>query len=125
MGGRGSHPLGWTALALVVVAYAHVILVLAGAGLALAIAVRILTAAPGRVLVDRVMARQDRRERSGRDATATTRPTTRFVAKRARGRSVRRAGLGRQEGRAGADHAVRARSPGRITARKGGARCVS
>ncbi len=74
MGGRGSHPLGWTALALVVVAYAHLILVLAGAGLMLAIAARILTAAPGRVLVDRLMARRDRRERSGRDATAATRP---------------------------------------------------
>lgn len=74
MGGRGSHPLGWTALALVVVAYAHLILVLAGAGLMLAIAARILTAAPGRVLVDRLMARHDRRERSGRDATATKRP---------------------------------------------------
>ena len=45
MGGHGSHPLGWTVLALVVVAYAHVILELAGAGLALAIAARIMTAA--------------------------------------------------------------------------------
>ena len=32
MGGHGSHPLGWTVLALVVVAYAHVILELAAAG---------------------------------------------------------------------------------------------
>ena len=107
------------------VAYAHLILVLAGAGLMLAIAARILTAAPGRVLVDRLMARRDRRERSGRDATRRHAAETRFVAKRARGRPVRRAGLGRQEGRAGADRAVCVRSPGRITARKGGARCVS
>ena len=54
MGGRGSHPLGWTALALVMVAYAHLILVLAGAGLMLAIAARILTALPGGCSLDRL-----------------------------------------------------------------------
>ncbi len=68
MRGHGSHPLGWTMLALVVVAYAHVILELAAAGLALAIAARIMTAAPWRVLVDRVTSSHDRRGRRGRDA---------------------------------------------------------
>jgi hypothetical protein len=54
-------------LALVVVAYAHVILELAAAGLALAIAARIMTAAPWRVLVDRVASSYDRRGRRGGD----------------------------------------------------------
>ena len=72
MGGRGPQPLGWTALAVVVIAYAHVILELAGAGLALALAARIVTAAPWRMLVDRVMARQPHRGRRGRDATGST-----------------------------------------------------
>ena len=65
MGGHGSHPLGWTVLALVVVAYAHVILELAAAGLALAIATRIMTGTPWRLLVDRVLSRYDRRGRRG------------------------------------------------------------
>ena len=73
MGGHGSHPLGWTVLALVVVAYAHAILELAAAGLALAIAARIMTGAPSRPLVARVMCRQDRRARRGSDAIATQR----------------------------------------------------
>ena len=65
MGGHGSHPLGWTVLALVVVAYAHVILELAG-GRAGA---RDRGAdpdrrTPWRVLVDRVMSRHDRRGRT-------------------------------------------------------------
>jgi hypothetical protein len=71
MGGHGSHPLGWTVLALVIVAYAHVILELAAAGLAIAIAARIMTAAPWRVLVDRVLSRYDRRGGRGHDAIAT------------------------------------------------------
>ena len=75
MGGHGSHPLGWTVLALVVVAYAHVILELAVAGLALAIAARIMTAAPWRVLVDWVLSRRDRRAGRGRNAIATAAPT--------------------------------------------------
>jgi hypothetical protein len=50
-GGHGSHPLGWTVVALVVSAYAHVILELAATGLALAIAGRIMIAAPWRMLV--------------------------------------------------------------------------
>ena len=70
MGGHGSHPLGWTVLALVVVAYAHVILELAAAGLALAIATRIMTGTPWRPLVDRVLARHDRRGGRGRNAIA-------------------------------------------------------
>jgi hypothetical protein len=68
MGGHGSHPLGWTMLALVVVAYAHVILELAAAGLALAIAARIMTAAPWRVLIHRVTSSCDPRGRRGRHA---------------------------------------------------------
>jgi len=71
MGGHGSHPLGWTVLALVVVAYAHVILELAAAGLALAVATRVATGAPPRMLADRAMSRYDRRERRGRDAIGT------------------------------------------------------
>jgi hypothetical protein len=75
MGGHGSHPLGWTVLALVVVAYPHVILELAAAGLALAIAARIMTAAPWRVLVDRVTSsygRQGRRNRAAVGATGSS-----------------------------------------------------
>jgi hypothetical protein len=68
MGGHGSHPLGWTVLALVVVAYAHVILELAAAGLALAIVARIMTASPWRVLVDRVTSSYGPRRRPDRDA---------------------------------------------------------
>jgi hypothetical protein len=68
MGGHGSHPLGWTVLALVVVAYAHVILELAAAGLALAIAARLMTASPWRPLVDRVTSSYGRRGRRDRDA---------------------------------------------------------
>jgi hypothetical protein len=68
MGGHGSHPLGWTVLALVVVAYAHVILELAAAGLALAIAARIMTAAPWRVLVDKVTSSNGWRRRRDRAA---------------------------------------------------------
>lgn len=75
MGGHGSHPLGWTVLALVVVAYAHVILELAGAALALAIATRIMTAASTRILIDRVMSRRHRRGHTGRDAIGIARPT--------------------------------------------------
>jgi hypothetical protein len=75
MGGHGSHPLGWTVLALVVVAYAHVILELAAAGLALAIATRVMTGTPWRVLVDRVLPRHDRRRGRGRDTIATSAPT--------------------------------------------------
>ena len=70
MGGRGSHPLGWTVLALVIVAYAHVILELAAAGLALAIAARVMTATPWRPLVDRVLSRHKRRRGRDRDAIA-------------------------------------------------------
>ncbi len=70
MGGHGSHPLGWTVLALVVVAYAHVILELAAAGLALAIATRVMTATPWRPLVDRALSRHDRLGRRGHDAIA-------------------------------------------------------
>lgn len=70
MGGHGSHPLGWTVLALVVAAYAHVILELATAGLALAIATRVMTATPWRPLVDRVLSRHDRLGRRGHDAIA-------------------------------------------------------
>ena len=65
MGGHGSHPLGWTVLALVVVAYAHVILELAAAGLAVAIATRVMTGTPWRALVDRVRSSYDRRGRRG------------------------------------------------------------
>jgi len=72
MGGHGSHPLGWTVLAVVVLAYAHVILELAAAGLALAIAARIMTAAPWRVLVDRVTSGYGRRRPRDRDAVAAT-----------------------------------------------------
>ena len=87
MGGHGSHPLGWTVLALVVVAYAHVILELAAAGFALAIATRIMTGAPSRPLVDRVMCRQDRRARRGSDAIATQRS---IIEAHASGREVDR-----------------------------------
>jgi hypothetical protein len=76
MGGHGSHPLGWTVLALVVVAYAHVILELAAAGLALAIAMRIMTGTPWRPLVDRVLSRYDRRGGRGRDAIAAPASTS-------------------------------------------------
>jgi hypothetical protein len=76
MGGHGSHPLGWTVLALVVVAYAHVILELAAAGLALAIAARIMTAAPWRVLIDRVTSGSGRRGRPGRDAVGAAGSTS-------------------------------------------------
>jgi hypothetical protein len=76
MGGHGSHPLGWTVLALVVVAYAHVILELAASGLALAIAVRVMTAEPWRVLVDRVRSCYDRRGRRGRDPVGATGSTS-------------------------------------------------
>ena len=72
MGGHGSHPLGWTMLALVVVAYAHVILELAAAGLALAIAARIMTAAPWRALVDRVTSSHHRRGRDAVGAAGST-----------------------------------------------------
>jgi hypothetical protein len=75
MGGHGSHPLGWTVLALVVVAYAHVILELAAAGLALAITARITTATPWQMLLDRMMSRHDPRARRSRDASATQRST--------------------------------------------------
>jgi hypothetical protein len=87
MGGHGSHPLGWTVLALVVVAYAHVILELAAAGLALAIAARIMTAAPWRVLVDRVTSNYGRRARRDRDAVGAARSTS---AASASGREVDR-----------------------------------
>ena len=73
MGGRGSHPFGWVALALVVVAYARVILELAGAALALAIAVRILTAVPWRPLAARMVSRGNRAVRRGTDEAATER----------------------------------------------------
>jgi hypothetical protein len=73
MGGHGSHPLGWTVLALVVVAYAHVILDLAAAGRALAIAARIMTAAPWRVLVEWVTSSYGRRGQRDRDAVGTQR----------------------------------------------------
>jgi hypothetical protein len=76
MGGHGSHPLGWTVLALVVVAYAHVILELAAAGLALAIAARIVTAAPWRALVDRLRSGQGARGRRTHSAMATPRLTS-------------------------------------------------
>jgi hypothetical protein len=76
MGGHGSHPLGWTVLALVVVAYAHVILEIAAAGLALAIATRVMTAAPWRVLVDRLTPSYDRRGRRRRDAIAAPASTS-------------------------------------------------
>jgi hypothetical protein len=69
MGGHGSHPLGWTVLALVVVAYAHVILETAAAALALAIATRIMIGAPWKTLVSRVMFWPDRRARRRRDRT--------------------------------------------------------
>jgi hypothetical protein len=72
MGAHGSHPLGWTVLALVVVAYAHVILELTAAGLALAIAARIMTAATWRSLVDRVTSSYDRRGRRDRAAVGAT-----------------------------------------------------
>jgi len=74
MGGHGSHPLGWTMLALVVVAYAHVILELAAAGLALAIAARVMTATPWRPLVDRVLSRYDQRGGRRREAIASPAP---------------------------------------------------
>ena len=116
MGGHGSHPLGWTVLALVVVAYAHVILELAAAGLALAIATRVMTGTPWRPLVDRVLSRHDRRGGRGRDAIATRRIDAWCV----RGSARRRSGC--QE-RLAADRRVeRARPrgtrplPGRITA---------
>jgi hypothetical protein len=76
MGGHGSHPVGWTVLALVVVAYAHVILELAAAGLALAIAARIMTAAPWRVLVDRATSSYDRRGQRDRDAVGAPATTS-------------------------------------------------
>ena len=76
MGGHGSHPLGWTMLALVVVAYAHVILELAAAGLALAIATRVMTGTPWGPLVDRVSTRHRRRGRRGRDAIAAAATTS-------------------------------------------------
>ena len=72
MGGHGSHPLGWTVLALVVVAYAHAIVELAAAGLALAIAARIMTDSPWRVLVDRMTSSYGRRRRRDRDAGGST-----------------------------------------------------
>jgi hypothetical protein len=74
MGGHGSHPLGWTVLALVVVAYAHVILEIAAAAVALAIAARIMTGAPWQTLVGWVMSWPDRRARRRRDATDSLRP---------------------------------------------------
>lgn len=73
MGGHGSHPLGWTVLALVLVAYVHVILELAAAGLALAIAARIMTAVPWSTFAERVMVRRVRRPRGGVDAPAAER----------------------------------------------------
>jgi hypothetical protein len=79
MGGHGSHPLGWAALALVVVAYAHVILELAAAALALAIAVRIMSAAPWQVVVEWVMSRHRRR---GRDAVSARRAMAEAPASR-------------------------------------------
>jgi hypothetical protein len=81
MGGHNSHPLGWTVLALVVVAYAHVILELAAAGLALAVAARIMTAAPWRVLVDRVTSGYAWRRRD-RAATGATRSSATSAAGR-------------------------------------------
>jgi hypothetical protein len=82
MGGHGSHPLGWTVLALVVVAYAHVILELAVAGLALAIATRVVTGTPWRPLVDRVLCRYDLRGGRGRDAIAAPTSAPRASAER-------------------------------------------
>ena len=75
MGGHGSHPLGWTVLALVVVAYAHVILELAAAGLALVIAARVMTATQWRLVVDRVLSRYGRPGGRGREAIAPPAPT--------------------------------------------------
>ena len=69
MGGHGSHPLGWAALALVVVAYAHVIFELALAALALAIAARVMTGAPWRSVVGWMTSRPDGRLRRRRDRT--------------------------------------------------------
>ena len=85
MGGHGTHPLGWTMLALVIVAYAHVILELAAAGLALAIATRIMTAAPWRVLVDRMTSTCGRRRRRDRDVVGPAGPKS---AASATGREV-------------------------------------
>jgi hypothetical protein len=108
MGGHGSHPLGWTVLALVVVAYAHVILELAAAGLALAIAARVMTAAPWRVLVDRVMssgpaaatrARRDRSRRAALDEPVGGHETDR----------AGEPGLAAQRVRAGVGQSARAR----------------
>jgi len=77
MGGHGSHPLGWTMLALVVVAYAHVILELTAAVLALAIATRVMAGTPWRPLVDRVLSRYDRRGGGRRrEAIAAPAPTS-------------------------------------------------
>jgi len=73
MGGRGTHPLGWAALALVVVAYARVILELAGAAAALAIAVRILTAVPWSPLVAQMTSRRNRPVRRGAGEAAAER----------------------------------------------------
>jgi hypothetical protein len=70
MRGHGSHPLGWTALALVVVSYAHVILEMAAAGLALAIAVRILGCPARAAFADRLARFQGRIGRHDRDVTA-------------------------------------------------------
>ena len=73
MGRRGSHPLGWTVLALLVVAYAHVILELAGAAVALAVAVRILAARPPGTLVGWIVSWQQRRGRRDRRDLAARR----------------------------------------------------
>jgi len=89
MGGHGSHPLEWTMLALVVVAYAHVILELAVAGLALAITVGIVTAAPARTLLDRVMSHQNGRRRPRVDDAGPRGSTSEAAAD---GRAVDRPG---------------------------------
>jgi hypothetical protein len=76
IGGHGSHPLGWTVLALVVVAYAHVILEHATAGLALAIALGILGGPARAALVDRLAHCQGRLGRRGRDVVTGERSTS-------------------------------------------------
>jgi len=111
MGGHGSHPLGWTMLALVVVAYAHVILELAAAGLALAIAARIMIAAPWRVLVDRVTSSYDRRGRRGRPLVGA--------------RSIRPSGGTSRHRRAERVRAIWPAPARPRRARKGGAQCVT
>jgi hypothetical protein len=72
MGGHGSHPLGWTVLALVVVAYAHVILELTAAALALAITAWILGGLGRHSLAGRLSRHQDRIGRRRRGVIVTT-----------------------------------------------------